>query len=431
MDAAVVPPNSGGVNRTHRLLLASNAADAAGRSIVNFAIPVLAVAALSAHADAIGLMNALQTLPFMLLGIPIGYLADRIAAGRLISLAAVLKIAIVTVLLAVLIADELNLALIYVAATLIGVASVASESGQTVAAARLADGASLTRLYAKLQSADSAIGIIAPAAAGLLIGYTAAGTVGLALAAFALSLVAALFVSALPPAGEAGAGEAGAGEAGDDGAGPTSPDATTQSGLWAGLAETFRNRIVRNLTLVTMITNAGLAIMGAVEIVFILRTLGLAPWVVGLTEAFAGVGGVIGASLASRLIDRYDLAAILKATSLGCLAMAALLPLAAITSAPIAIIILCVQTLGWGVAMLISNIAMTTWSVSVIDGSILGRTAAAGRTLTMGIVPIASVVGGVIAVAIGIIPTILAWVGLTALASVLTLVLIRREASAE
>ncbi len=55
------------------------------------AVPIVAVMALGAGPEQIGLLGAAQTLPFLLLAIPIGVVADRRSRRRLMVVAEVVR----------------------------------------------------------------------------------------------------------------------------------------------------------------------------------------------------------------------------------------------------------------------------------------------------------------------------------------------------
>ena len=68
-----------------------------------------------------------------------------------------------------------------------------------------------------------------------------------------------------------------------------------------GLHYTYRHRTLRPLALSVHIWFLGNSIVTTVFAVFVLRELDLAPWAFGVTLAFGGVGGFLGALLAPRI----------------------------------------------------------------------------------------------------------------------------------
>src|SRR5919199_697237 len=76
----------------HRLAWSNLAAQPA-EQIGLAAAPIVAVVALGAGAGETGLLQTAQTLPFLLLSIPIGVLADRVSRRRLLASAEGLRAA--------------------------------------------------------------------------------------------------------------------------------------------------------------------------------------------------------------------------------------------------------------------------------------------------------------------------------------------------
>ena len=67
--------------RPFRLLAGANLAAQSAEQLSLAAVPLVAVLALGAGPGEIGLLAAVQTLPFLLLSIPLGLLADRVLAA--------------------------------------------------------------------------------------------------------------------------------------------------------------------------------------------------------------------------------------------------------------------------------------------------------------------------------------------------------------
>ncbi|MFF5297493.1 MFS transporter [Paractinoplanes globisporus] len=70
--------------RRFRLFWAADTISAAGGALSAVALPLLAIETLHASDTEVGVLRAAQTLPFLLLAIPIGLLADRVSRRRLL-----------------------------------------------------------------------------------------------------------------------------------------------------------------------------------------------------------------------------------------------------------------------------------------------------------------------------------------------------------
>src|SRR5919108_2725785 len=74
-----------GLPRGFSRLVWSNLAAQSAEQIALAAAPIVAVLALGAGAGATGLLQTAQTLPFLILSVPAGVLADRVSRRRLMA----------------------------------------------------------------------------------------------------------------------------------------------------------------------------------------------------------------------------------------------------------------------------------------------------------------------------------------------------------
>ncbi len=87
---------------------------------------------------------------------------------------------------------------------------------------------------------------------------------------------------------------------------------------------------------------------------------------------------------------------------------------AAYASMPVAVALVFGHTMLWSFAVVAASVANMGWAASIIPESHFGRITTARRTLTMGVVPVAGVLGGVCGSTLGILPTLVIWPCLTA-----------------
>jgi len=78
------------------------------------AVPIVAVLMLQAGPGQIGVIAAVQSLPFLLLSIPLGLLADRMSRKKLMLLSEILRVFALMVLIAALLADQISVTLLAV-----------------------------------------------------------------------------------------------------------------------------------------------------------------------------------------------------------------------------------------------------------------------------------------------------------------------------
>lgn len=152
------------------------------------------------------------------------------------------------------------------------------------------------------------------------------------------------------------------------------------------------------MTLYTMTGNLALIGFVAVQVVFLVRTLGLPSFAVGLLVAVQGVGGVAGAMVATRIIDRIGTARSLLLAALGAGPFCLLVPLA---SPGPGLVLYVAGIFMTAVSVVFSNVIIGSFRQAYAPPGMLGRVSATMRFLTIGTSPVGALVGGALAAAIG------------------------------
>lgn len=394
-----------------RTLLFSNALDAAGRQGVDFATDVLAVLVLGASAAQMGLLNAIGTLAFLVLGIPIGVLVDRSPTVRMIAGSGLVRATLLATVLAALALDSLTMVHLYLVAGLVGTTTVVTETTQTAITPRVAGQDAVAGLVARMQSAESVVGLVVPALAGLAVAAVGAGPTFAV--ATALTVLAALVVlrlrvtpSATPEQRESA-----------DVVGAVAQMCSEAKEGWKVLR---RNTTLWRLTVASMLVNLGLAAHSAIEVVLILRTLDLGSQALGVIVSVAALGALTGSFMAVPLSEKFPTGTVLRASML-LLAPIASLTLVALLDPLRATWWLTGSTFLWGVAIVVYNVVNAGWTARITPIRLMGRVSATRRTLAMGVIPAGSVAGGFIADHLGMAYAVAGWTVLNATAAVLVL----------
>ncbi|WP_191090015.1 MFS transporter [Nesterenkonia ebinurensis] len=402
-----------------RALMASNGSAAAHTSALDVATDVLFVTILGAAAYQMGLINALGSLSFLLLAVPIGILIDRSHPLLILRLAQMVLLVLVSALLALHLIGVLTIWLGMVLVTLIGVCTTALSASKETLAPRLieydADRTSyVSRFVSRLTSTDETVRIIAPAASGLVItAWGASALIGISIALLGIALLSLTPIrrTALPAA-EAST---------DDDAGSAAP--APKTAFWktvtAGFTELTKLRQLLAITLLVTATNAAISFGTAVEVIFLLEVLGLDPALFGAALSAGAVGGLLGALVGPRLLPRFTAPQIVVAGTLGQVVASSFYIVAAFTTLPVAVALVFAHSVLWGFAVVAASVANMGWAASIMPESHFGRITTARRTLTMGVVPVAGLFGGVSGSVLGIVPTLAIWPCITASALVI------------
>lgn len=409
-----------------RWLLLSNGLDAAGRSATGIVVDVVAVLVLGAGALQMGVLGMLGSLGFLVFGIPVGVLVDRHLSPRLLVAAGLVKGGLLASVLVALSLDALTFWHLAAASGLVGVAGVVTETAQLALVPRTVARGAVPRQIARLESADSALGVIAPAGAGLLVGAAGAGpALAVAVACVTAAALAALRVRTGPPVLSTAA------EADDDGDGD--PPSPTPGAAWRELfSEAGQGwRAVRHtpvlwwLSLGSMAANSGMSAFAAIEPLFVLDTLGLSPLFLGVVAGAGSAAALAGSLLVTPLGARVGEGAAVLAAQAALVASVAL-HVAAFVDQPRAAAWLLAGGALWGVAIVVNNVSQQSLAARISTPDVLGRVMAFRRTLTMGVVPGAMLAGGALGAAAGPGAVLAAWLGLAVVGAVLAAVAVRQ-----
>jgi predicted MFS family arabinose efflux permease len=247
------------------------------------AVPIVAVLLLHAGPGEIGLLASIQSLPFLLLSIPLGLLADRSSRKRLMALAESLRAAALLLLFVLIVSGQVSIAALALVGFLAAVGTVAFSVAAPSLVPALVPVPELARANGRLELARSAAFAAGPALAGALIAWTGAP------AAFVLSGI--LSVSAVWCL--RGLHE------------PQRP-ATLARHPWLELQDgarwVWRSPLLRPIMFTSIVWNISWFMLQATYVPYAIHELGLDASGVGITLASYGVGMVLGALLAPRVV---------------------------------------------------------------------------------------------------------------------------------
>lgn len=185
-----------------RSLLALTRANLAAQSAEQLslaAVPIVAVLALGAGPGDIGLLATAQTLPFLLLSIPLGLLADRTSRRRLMVWAETLRGLALFGLLAAVMSGQLSIGLLAVLGFLGAVGTVGFSVAAPALVPALVPREALARANGRLELARSAAFAAGPALGGALVTWAGAPAAFVLAAVLSGSAVVLLLQLVEPP----------------------------------------------------------------------------------------------------------------------------------------------------------------------------------------------------------------------------------------
>ncbi|WP_238926132.1 MFS transporter [Achromobacter xylosoxidans] len=363
-----------------RRLASSNLAAQFSEQIALAAAPLVAVLALGATAAQTGYLQTAQTLPFLLLSLPAGVLADRLPRRTLMTSAECVRAASLLALLALLALGGLNLGWLAALGFLGAVGTVAYNVAAPALVPTLVPAPALGQANRWLELARTAAFSAGPALGGALVGgIGAAAAYGLATL---LSLLAAGLLAGLPP---------------------QAPRAAARRHLWHelrdGAAFVTGHPLLRPVLVTAVFFNLAWFVLQAVYVVYAVERLGLGAAGVGITLGVYGAGMLAGALAAPWLAGRLSFGALIAAG-----------PLCALAASLILLSTLALPSGLWaaagfflfGAGPILWTIATTTLRQAITPNALLGRVSAVILTATFGARPVGALIGAALASRLGL-----------------------------
>ncbi|EID54166.1 MFS transporter [Saccharomonospora xinjiangensis] len=374
MSEGLVTPE--GAHKRLNRLLGSSAFANLGDGIAKVAFPLLAATATRDPVLIAGL-SAAQFLPWLLFGVLAGALLDRIDRRRAVVVANTVRAVVVGLLGLLVHLDAANIWLIYAAALLVGLAETVADSATNVLIPSVVERSGLASANSKLQATE-------------IVGQTfLGGPVGsLTFALFAAFpflidsvafVLGAVLLAALPGSYRPQRGDGGA--------------SSTAAGVRADIVQGIRwvrgHRLVRRLVLVVCLVSLVSEMAQAQLVLYALEDLHLSEAAFGAFAFAGGIGGLLGAAVASKLLGRFGGTVTLVS---GVVASGAAFLAMGLSSNPVA------SSMLFGLfasAIVVVNVMLATARHMLVPGELLGRVIGVWRTVAWGALPVGALLGGV------------------------------------
>ncbi|HSW16539.1 MAG TPA: MFS transporter [Ramlibacter sp.] len=357
-----------------RLLAAANLGAQSAEQLSLAAAPLVAVLVLGAGPGEIGLLGAMQTLPFLLLSIPMGLLADRMPRRR-VMLACEAVRALSLLLLLVMVASG-STSLVGLAA--LGFIGAVGTVGFTVAAPALVPALLPRELHARangrLELARSAAYAGGPAIAGALVAWAGASSAFVLATILSVAAVALLWRVSEPPRAPA-------------------PSRHALVEIREGAQFVWRDPLLRPILLTGIAWNIAWFVLQAAYVPYAVRMLGLSAQAVGATLGCYGAGMVVGALFAPRVVGAMPFGrAIQLGPAVSVLAIAAMVATLFVPSGLLAGL----SFLLFGAGPIIWTITTTTLRQAITPGAMLGRVGSVFLTVNAGARPVGAGIGAIV-----------------------------------
>ncbi|MEV7037262.1 MFS transporter [Amycolatopsis sp. NPDC051061] len=385
-------------NRDFRLLWTGETTSMLGSMVASTALPLVAVLTLQASTFGVGVLTAVAWLPWLVVGLPAGAWVDRLPKRPVMLVCNTVSMAVFGSVPVVAAFGALTMPYLLGAALLGGTAKVFFSLAYRAYLPALVGQDELLGANAKIQGSESATQVAGPGLAGLLA--QAFGPVSGILADAVSFGISVLCVRAIRVRETVAATER----------------TPLRSQIAEGLRFVAHDRYLRSMMAFAAASNLALTGYTSIQIVFLSRTLGAGPGLVGLVLALAATGGVLGAALAGRLGARFGAAR----AFLLCEAFAAPMMLLGPLAGPGAGLVLFVLAdFGVCAGVVASNVLTATFRQRYCPPELFGRITSSASLVAYGTIPLAGVLAGVLGEVIGVRETL--WVAAVLLIAALPL----------
>ena len=386
-DAAGAPPRGGRLTRHHDFLLlwTGQTVSDVGTAVSTIVLPLIAVVSLHATPFEVGALAAAEWAPWLLLGLPAGVWVDRSRCRTLMIWCDVLRAGLIGSVPLVAALGTLVIGQLYAVAFATGLATVVFQVAYQAYVPALVPRDALGEANAKLQGTNAAAQVAGPGVGGLLVQAVRAPYALVADAAsYLLSVFALLAVRAREE-----------------------PKTPRPSSLRADIAEGARyvaaDPILRVMTIAPALSNICFTGYEAINVLFLVRVVHLAPSGVGLLIGLVSLGSVVGAVLAGPVGRRFGTSRAVWLVTLLSTPFGLLIPL---TTRGAGLTFFVVGNVVMFAGVLVYNVTIGGFRQAYCPPAILGRVVASMRFVLFGTIPLGALLAGGLAGSIGIRPAL-------------------------
>jgi MFS family permease len=377
-------PGPWGALRYHdfRLFWAARAISVAGDRISLLALPTVAILILHASPVQLGFLNAAGTLAWPALALFAGVWVDRLHRRRILVSSDLLRAALLGSIPVSFALGHLSLLQLILVAALVGGLTVFFDLAATAHVPSLVPRAQWADANAKLEVAQQAVATGAPGLAGLLITLLSAP---FAIIVDAVSFLSSGLLIAATDSRHASLRVDGR--------------RSLLSEAAEGIRFLLRDRALVRITLGAAVSNVGVMMALALQLLFLYRVMHLSPVVVGACFAVGSLASLVGALSNRGIMHRLGVYRTLVLSTF--IEGIAYILIPGGTLLPVIPLLLG--------ALVLSGFFNTTWNISVttfrqtrIAPPLMGRVGAAGRVIGYGALPVGSLLGGFLGQALSV-----------------------------
>jgi MFS family permease len=362
-----------------------------GSAITQLALPLTAVSLLNATPGEMGVLGAMQFLPFLLIGLFAGVWVDRMRRRPILIAGDVGRALILITVPIAAITNSLSIGQLYVVALINGILTLFFDVAYQSYLPSLVSRQDLVEGNSKLEISRALSAIAGPGLAGVLIKVlTAPITITLDAISFLISAVFLWRIKTQEPEPA-----------------PRGDNRNIWREIYEGLGVVFGNRMLRSIAGCTATSNL-FSFMGfTVLLLYMKRNLQMDDAVIGLIFGIGSIGGLIGALYTAKIAKRFGVGPTIVGATIGFSVAGLLIPLASVGGFA-AIVLLTLSQFINGIEGVVYNVNQVSLRQAITPDRLQGRMNASMRFLVWGTIPIGSLIGGFLGEQIGLLNTL--WV---------------------
>ena len=363
-------------NKLWTATLAGHLAD----GLFKTAVPLLA-ATLTRDPVIISALAAVAMLPWLFFAIPIGSLVDRVDRRKAMGLANSVRFAAAAVLTLTIVAGVVNIPILYAIAFVIGAADVLYDTTAQALLPQMLKPELLERGNSRLQIGATMVGeMVGSPLSGILYAVAIglpfiSGTLGVLLAAILVALIPGSYKRIA--------------DLTDEGAPATKTSLLAD--MKFGIRYLYEDKNLLKLVLFTTTVGFWFSATGSTMVLFMLHDLHVPASLFGFVFLSGAVGNIIGGFVAPKLSSKFG--------RMNTMALAIFFSGFVLTVggfSPNVWVWIALAVTG-GIAMAQWNILLMSTYHQIIPNELFGRIHGTRRTLVWGLMPIGSMVGGLLA----------------------------------
>jgi MFS family permease len=366
-----------------------------GSQITGLALPLVAIITLDVSAFQVSALFVIELAPFLLISLPAGVWVDRLPRRPILILGDLGRAALLATVPIAYAFDALTIWQLYGVGFLVGICTVFFDVAYQSYLPSLVDRTALVEGNSKLEISRSAAQLSGPAAAGVLVQALKAPY---AILVDALSFLASgLFVLGIRKQEENVPTRAERKES----------KTSMRTELGEGLRWVLGNPYLRTISMSTATFNFFGSMMQAILAVYLVRSLGMSPFLIGVIYAIGNIGYLLGALTTNRISRRIGVGPAIVVGGMAGIAQL-LVPLAP-QNAHDAVPFLVASVLIVGFGVVLYNVTQVSMRQAITPERLQGRMNSSIRFIVWGVMPLGLLAGGALATSFSLRTAI--WVG--------------------